>query len=76
MSNFEIIGRWLLVLGLALAVIGGLVWGLGRLGVNQLPGTLRINIPGGTCVIPLLASIVLSIVLTLVLNLLARFLNR
>jgi hypothetical protein len=63
--------------GLVLAAIGGIVWALGRFtGLSRLPGTLRIEGAGFTCIIPILASIVLSIVLTLALNLMARFLNR
>jgi len=76
MASFEVIGKWLLIGGLTLAALGGLVWFLGRLGVNQIPGTLRINIPGGQCIVPILGSIILSIVLTVLLNLFARLINR
>jgi hypothetical protein len=77
MGNLEMLGRWLMVGGVVLAVIGGIVWALGRFtGLTRLPGTIRIEGSGFTCVIPILASIVLSVVLTLALNLLARFLNR
>lgn len=76
MENFETIGRWIIILGLTLALVGGVIWLLGKLGVNQLPGTIRIEGPGVTCIIPLLASVVLSLFLTLVLNLLAHFFNR
>jgi phosphotransferase system glucose/maltose/N-acetylglucosamine-specific IIC component len=77
MGNFEMIGRWLVAGGILIAVLGGILWALGRFaGLNRLPGTLRIEGSGFTCVIPILASIVLSLVLTVVLNLLARFLNR
>lgn len=72
----ESLGRWLVIFGVAIVVIGGLVWLAGRLlGGASLPGTLRFNIPGGTCVIPLLASIVLSIVLTVLLNLAGRIIK-
>ncbi len=77
MGSFEILGRWLVVLGIVIAIVGGLLWlGSRLLGTHELPGTLRINIPGGTCLIPILASIVLSIVLTVVLNLVIRLINR
>jgi len=69
----ESIGRWLVIFGAAVVVVGGLIWLAGRLLRDQpFPGTLRFTIPGGTCVIPLLASIVVSILLTVVLNLIAR----
>jgi hypothetical protein len=63
--------------GILLAVIGGLVWALGRFtGLGRMPGTLRIEGPGLTCIVPILGSIVLSLVLTLLLNLIVRFFNR
>ncbi len=77
MDSLASIGRWLVIAGLALAVIGGLSWLLGRLGwLNNFPGTLRFTFAGATCIIPILASIVLSVVLTLILNLVVRLLNR
>ncbi|HEY3343567.1 MAG TPA: DUF2905 domain-containing protein [Anaerolineaceae bacterium] len=77
MGNLEMLGRWLLIGGVLLAIVGGIVWALGRFaGLSRLPGTIRIEGAGFTCIFPILASIVLSIVLTVVLNLLARFLNR
>jgi hypothetical protein len=76
MGNFEIMGRWLVAGGILIVAIGGIIWALGRFGgLNRLPGTLRIEGAGFTCLIPILASIVLSLVLTVALNLLARFLN-
>jgi uncharacterized membrane protein YidH (DUF202 family) len=75
MGNFELFGKWLVIIGLVIVISGGLVWLAGRLGFNQFPGTLRINLPGGQCVIPILASIVLSILLTLILNLILRLLK-
>jgi hypothetical protein len=77
MGNLEMMGRWLIVGGLLLAVVGGILWALGHFaGLSRLPGTLRIEGSGFTCLVPILGSILLSIVLTVVLNLLARFLNR
>ncbi len=77
MENLAVLGRWLVVAGLLIALIGGVLWLLGRMpGVEQIPGTLRIQWQGFTCVFPILASIVISLVLTLALNLLARWLNR
>ncbi len=75
MPGFEAIGRWLVIGGIALVVLGGILWLLGRLGLNHLPGTIRIDFAGMTCFFPLLASIVVSVVLTLLLNLLARLLK-
>lgn len=77
MDNLMLIGRWLVIAGIALAVIGGLIWLVGRIpGIGSFPGTIRFQSGGLTCVIPLLASVILSIVLTIVLNVIARLLNR
>ena len=77
MGNMEMIGRWMMLVGLAIMILGGLVWFFGKyLKLDSLPGTLRIEGSGFTCVIPLLASVVLSVVLTLVLNFIARLFNK
>lgn len=77
MGNLENLGKLLVVLGVVVVIVGGILWLVGRLSGSQvLPGTLRIEIPGGSCVIPILASLVISVVLTLVLNLLARWLGK
>ena len=66
----------MLIAGIAIAVIGGIIWLLSHIpGINQMPGTIKIQGSGFTCVIPLLATIVISIVLTIVLNLIARLMN-
>ena len=44
--------------------------------LESLPGTLRIQGSGFTCVVPLLASIVGSVVLTILLNLVVRFFRK
>jgi hypothetical protein len=75
--NLEIAGKWLLIAGLVLAILGGLVWLVGRLwpGLANFPGTIRLQAGGMTCVIPLLASIVLSVLLTVLLNLAAKLIK-
>ncbi len=74
--NLELVGRWLLVLGVVIAVIGGVIWALSKLFGGSLPGMIKIETSGVTCIIPLLASIVISIVLTVALNLVLRLLNK
>lgn len=77
MLNYELVGRWLVILGLAITLAGGALWLAGRwLGVHSLPGTIKIEGSGFTCLIPLLGSILLSIVLTVALNLIIRMMNR
>lgn len=76
MFDFLQAGRWIMFAGISLIVIGGVVYLLGKLGgFSNLPGTLRYEGNGITCVFPLLASILLSVILTLVLNLLARIIK-
>jgi hypothetical protein len=76
--NYDNLGRLLLVLGVSIALLGGLIYLLGRFfpGLSGFPGTIKIQTSSMTCLIPLLASIVLSIILTVVLNLVIRFLNK
>ncbi len=66
------LGRLLLLLGVTLAIVGGIVLLLGRAGVGQVPGTVRMGSSDWGCYVPILGSILLSIVLTIVLNLLLR----
>lgn len=66
------LGRILLVVGLLLAVIGGLA-ALGvRLPFGRLPGDIAIEGERGGIYIPIVTMIVLSVVLTIVVNLLGR----
>jgi hypothetical protein len=68
------IGRWIIIAGIGLSLTGSLIYAAGKFGgLSSLPGTLRFEGSGLTCVVPILGSIILSIVLTVVLNLLARF---
>ncbi len=77
MTGLEAIGRWLVIAGVGLALLGGLIWLLSKVfpNLSQFPGTIRIQGAGVTCIFPILASIVLSILLTIVLNVIARFLK-
>jgi hypothetical protein len=77
MSGFETIGKLMMVLGAALLLLGGLLWLLSKVPfLGHLPGDIRVERPGFTCMIPLASSIILSIVLTILLNIIVRFLNR
>ena len=78
MPGLDVVGRWLVIGGITLAVLGGVIWLLARVfpNLSQFPGTIRIQGAGFTCVFPLLSSILLSIILTIVLNVIARFFNR
>ena len=61
------LGRLLIVVGLAVAACGALIWLLGAL--PRLPGDVYIQRRGFTLYIPIVGSILLSLLLTLLFNL-------
>ncbi len=70
------IGKGLIVLGVAIAIIGVIVTlGGGKLFTwfGRLPGDIRIEGEGSKVFIPIVSCIVISIVLSLVMMLLSRF---
>lgn len=65
-------GKWLVVAGIALVVIGLLVQ-TGALGwFGRLPGDIRIERPGTRFYFPITSMVIVSVVLSLLLNLLRR----
>lgn len=77
MTGLEPVGKLLMVVGGVLVLLGGLVWLLAKVTfLGRLPGDIRIERPGFTCLIPLASSIILSLLLTILLNIIVRLLNR
>lgn len=76
MGPWSGIGRLLVILGVAIAVVGGLMLLLGRLGLGGLPGDIRLRGEGWGCYVPIVSSILLSLLLTLILNLLFRWFGK
>jgi hypothetical protein len=78
MPDASTIGKWIVVIGIGLVILGGAVWLAGRLGVplGRLPGDIRIERGPVTAYFPCATSILVSIVLTLLLNLVVRLFNR
>jgi len=72
------LGRLLVFLGLGLAAVGALLWGLSRtrLPIGQLPGDFRFEFSNVPCFVPLATMLVVSLLLTLVFNVIIRFLNK
>lgn len=70
----ESLGRSLLLLGLLLALIGGLIFLAARfnLPLGRLPGDIRIERENFRFYFPLATSLLISLVLTVILNLIAR----
>jgi hypothetical protein len=59
------LGKTLMLLGLGLAVIGGVVWALGKSGFRGLPGDISYQGPHVRFYFPIVTCIVLSVVVTL-----------
>ena len=73
----DTLGRLLVIIGVAPAVMGALMVGASRLPFpGRLPGDLTFRWGGGTVYFPIVTSILLSVALTVLLNLLLRLLNR
>jgi hypothetical protein len=64
--------RFLIALGLLIALVGLLWPWIMKLGLGRLPGDLRIDKPGFTLYAPFTTMIVVSVVLSLVIWLLRR----
>jgi hypothetical protein len=68
------LGKLMLFAGLALAVVGALLWVAPQIPwLGKLPGDLQIERPGLRIHVPIATSILISLILTLVLNLIARW---
>ncbi len=78
--NLESIGVVMLVVGAAIAILGGVFWLASRLpGLNQLfnlPGDIRIQTENVSCFFPIVSMILISVVLTILLNIVLRLINR
>jgi hypothetical protein len=61
------IGKWLIAIGIAVAVVGGLMLLLGRLGFFRLPGDLQFGGRNWRVYFPIATCILLSIILTITL---------
>jgi hypothetical protein len=76
--NMENTARCLVLVGIALIVIGVVVFGLAKLDLplGRLPGDIRIEGKNGSFYFPLTTSILVSVVLTILLNVIGRFLKK
>lgn len=72
------LGRVLIFIGIALVVVGGMIYLAARanLPLGRLPGDFRIERENFSCTFPLATSILLSIILTVALNIIARLLKK
>jgi hypothetical protein len=74
----ENIGRFLMLAGIVLLLVGGGVFLAGKFGLplGRLPGDIRIEGPNGSFYFPLATSILVSIVLTVLLNIILRLFRK
>jgi hypothetical protein len=74
----ETIGRYLMIGGIVLFLVGGGIYLSARFGLplGRLPGDIRIEREGFSFYFPLASSILVSVVLTIIINLVLRFLSK
>ena len=74
----ENIGRYLVIGGVILILIGGGFYLAAKLGLplGRLPGDIRIEGKNGSFYFPVATSIVLSLVLTVLLNIIVRLFRK
>lgn len=78
--DLQSIGRFLLFIDIGLAVLGGVLMLVGRLpflgNLGNLPGDIRIQGGGFSCLIPIVIVILVSVILTVLINIVIRLINR
>ena len=75
--NFTELGKWLVIAGLGLVLLGGVIWLLGHIPIfGNLPGDIRIQTQNFGCFFPIVSMIILSIVATIILNIIVRIVNK
>ena len=74
----ENIGRFVMIAGTGLFLIGGGIYLAAKFGIplGKLPGDIRIEREGFSFYFPLASSILLSVILTILLNVVAKFLRK
>ncbi|MFZ5898657.1 MAG: DUF2905 domain-containing protein [Bacillota bacterium] len=70
MEVFNTLGRFVLITGLLLVLVGGLMLLVGKIpGVGRLPGDIFVQRGNFTFYFPVVTGIIISIILTVLLNL-------
>jgi hypothetical protein len=75
--NFDDLGKWIVLAGIALIFVGGLMWLLGRIPFfGNLPGDIRIQTQNVSGFIPIVSMIIISVVASIILNIIIRIVNK
>ena len=71
------VGKWIVIAGLFLVVVGAVVWGASKLGLplGNLPGDIRVEGKRSSFYFPIVTCIAISLVLTVILNIIGRFMR-
>jgi hypothetical protein len=74
----ENIGRYLVIAGVILILIGGGFYLASKVGLplGRLPGDIRIEGKNGSFYFPIVTSLLLSLILTIVLNIIIRLFRK
>jgi hypothetical protein len=73
MFGFEGLGKYLIIFGVVLALLGGLLLVVGKIPfIGRLPGDIYIQKDNFTFYFPLATSLLISILLTLLFSLVSR----
>jgi hypothetical protein len=73
MFGFEGLGKYLIIFGVVLALLGGLLLVVGKIPfIGRLPGDIYIQKDNFTFYFPLATSLLISILLTLLFSLISR----
>lgn len=77
MGELSGLGKWLIVSGLTLVLLGAVCWMVARLGlpIGRLPGDLHIQWKHGSVWLPVGTCLAISLLATLLLNLWLRLLK-
>jgi hypothetical protein len=77
MSDLSSLGKLVAMAGVALLVLGGLIWLAGRIpALGHLPGDIRLQRGNVSCFFPLTTMIIVSVLLTVILNVILRLLRK
>ena len=82
MFTMEALGRWLMVIGVAVALVGVVVFLLSKVPfldqLGRLPGDIVYESPNKrvSVFVPIVSSVLISLILTIVLNIILRILRK